>query len=181
MGRHRIPRRVADASVKQAATLAQRLRLCPSARLDRTVAGTHARRDESAPRPWFLIPLIARQMQMRCSATATAQFNERSSPIATMPQSSVATANAIRRRLGRFDFKLGRISTTYAHLSPPSIRQLLPIEHCNDLINAHLNVTGTTFVPLLNTRHAVRRSNSSIFWVRSGCIARSPAWKTAPR
>ena len=34
--------------------------------------------------------------QMRYSPFATAQFNERSSAIATPPQSSVATANAIR-------------------------------------------------------------------------------------
>ena len=44
--------RVADTSVKQAATLAAKLRLCPSARLDRTVAGKNARRDHAAPKPW---------------------------------------------------------------------------------------------------------------------------------
>lgn len=44
--------RVADAAVKQAATLATKLRLCPQSRLDRKVAGPAARNDESGPRPW---------------------------------------------------------------------------------------------------------------------------------
>jgi P27 family predicted phage terminase small subunit len=44
--------RVADSAVKQAATLATKLRLCPQARLDRKVAGPMARNDESEERPW---------------------------------------------------------------------------------------------------------------------------------
>src|SRR3954466_4394574 len=43
--------RVADAAVKQAATLATKLRLCPQSRLDRKVAGPAARMDANAPRP----------------------------------------------------------------------------------------------------------------------------------
>ena len=61
--------------------------------------------------------------QMRYSPFATAQFNERSSPIATAPQSSVATANAIRRRLVRVGLRLKCMSTTYAHLSQLSMRR----------------------------------------------------------
>lgn len=60
--------------------------------------------------------------QMRYSPFATAQFNERSSAIATPPQSSVATANAIRRRLPRVGLRLKCMFTTYAHLSQLSMR-----------------------------------------------------------
>lgn len=43
--------RVADSAVKQAATLATKLRLCPLSRMDRKVAGPAARGGD-APRPW---------------------------------------------------------------------------------------------------------------------------------
>lgn len=44
--------RVADSAVKQAATLATKLRLCPQSRLDRTVAGPAARGGDASNKPW---------------------------------------------------------------------------------------------------------------------------------
>jgi P27 family predicted phage terminase small subunit len=44
--------RVLDSALKQVATLATKLRLCPQARLDRKPAGRAARHDDGAPRPW---------------------------------------------------------------------------------------------------------------------------------
>lgn len=44
--------RVGDIAVKQAATLATKLRLCPQARLDRKTAGPMARTDHGGPTPW---------------------------------------------------------------------------------------------------------------------------------
>jgi hypothetical protein len=45
--------KLASDAVKQVTALAAKLRLCPSARLDRKVAGPAARLDHGGPKPWL--------------------------------------------------------------------------------------------------------------------------------